>query len=169
MWTGAMGRTVRGDSNFPSGCYIDTTGGTYTSFSHGLLSAQFKYNMGHSQIIQSNIGIDAEQVRNVMQNKLIHDVAILPKSWFKRNNCHIPMLDDKGEQYLFKPGQKIKNPTLIGIFLPILICFISGGFFRRRFQLFVINMPFTIPLRLLFQIICKRLFKINSRLVCNAN
>jgi hypothetical protein len=111
MWTGAMGKSVRGDNNFPAGCYVDTTGGTYTNYSHGLLSAQFKYNTGYySQIAQANIGIDAEQVRNVVQNKLIHDAAFLPKSWFKRNNCHIPMLDDQGDQYLFKPGQKIKKP-----------------------------------------------------------
>lgn len=110
MWTGAMGKTVRDNANFPAGCYIDTTGGTYTNYSHGLLSAQFKYNMGLSQIIQANVGIDAEQVRNAMQNKLIHDVAFLPKKWFKRTNCHIPMLDMNGEQYLYKPEQKIKKP-----------------------------------------------------------
>ncbi len=110
MWTGAMGKSVRDEKNFPAGCYIDTSGGNYTNYSHGLLSAQFKYNMGLSQIIQANMGVDAEQVRNVMQNKLIHDVALLPKSWFKRNNCHIPMLDDKGNQYLYKPEQKIKQP-----------------------------------------------------------
>jgi len=111
MWTGKMGKTT-GDSNFPSLCYMDTTGGVYTHYSHGLLSAQLKYNIGMAQNIQANIGIDAEQVRNVMQNKMIHDFVFLPKSWFKRVNCHIPMLDDKGEQYLYKPDQKIKKSEL---------------------------------------------------------
>ncbi len=112
MWTGAMGKTVRDAKNYPAGCYMDTTGGRYTNYSHGLLSAQFKYNMGLSQIAQANIGVDAEQVRNFVQNKLIHDAAFLPKKWFKRNNCHIPMLDENGNQYLYESNQKIKKPEL---------------------------------------------------------
>jgi hypothetical protein len=112
MWTGAMGKVIRDNSNFPQGCYIDTTGGTYTKYSHGLLSAQFKYNIGLSQTVQANIGIDSEKVRNAMQNKVIHDMCLLPKSWFKRYNCHIPMLDEKGDQYLYAPDQKIKKPAI---------------------------------------------------------
>jgi hypothetical protein len=110
MWTGAMGCAIRGDSSFPAVGYIDTTGATYGRYSHGLLSAQFKYNMGLSQTLQANVGVDAEQVRNAMQNKLIHDVFFLPQSWFKRYNCHIPMIDCNGDQYLYKPGQKIRKP-----------------------------------------------------------
>ena len=87
---------------------MDTVGGTYTNLSHGLLSAQFKWNVAYSQIVQANAGIDAEQVRDVVQNKLIHDMKFIPKKWQKNKNCHIPMLDDKGEPYLYKEGQKIK-------------------------------------------------------------
>lgn len=112
MWTGAMGKTIRDAPGYRAGCYIDTTGGTYTNYSHGLFSAQFKYNIGLSQNIQANIGVDAEQVRNAVQNKLIHDAIFIPRKWFKPKNCHIPMLDDKGGQYLYKPDQKIKKPEL---------------------------------------------------------
>ncbi|MCW3076337.1 MAG: hypothetical protein JWO32_946 [Bacteroidetes bacterium] len=113
MWTGAMGKSVRHiNDNFIGNCYMDTTGGTYARYSHGLLSAQFKYNIGLSQTVQANIGVDSEKVRNAMQNKLIHDVGFVPKSWFIRNNCHIPMIDDKGEQFIYKDGQKIKKPKL---------------------------------------------------------
>lgn len=112
MWTGAMGKSVKHeDTHFIGSCYMDTTGGTFTEFSHGLLSAQIKYNIGLAQNVQINVGIDAERVRDVMQNKLIHDVGFVPKNWFHRYNCHIPMLDDKAEQYIYKPGQKIKNPV----------------------------------------------------------
>jgi hypothetical protein len=110
MWTGAMGRTIRGDSCFPYFGYIDTTGAQYAKYSHGLLSAQFKYNIGLSQNVQANLGVDAQQVRNAMQNRLIHDMFFIPKSWFKRYNCHIPMLDENDEQYLYKKDQKIKKP-----------------------------------------------------------
>jgi hypothetical protein len=110
MWTGKMGPTVSGDTNYKAVCYMDTIRGIYTKYSHGLLSAQFKYNVGWSQTAQASVGIDAEHVRNALQNKLIHDLCFIPTSWFKRTNCHIPMLDDKGGQYLYKPTQKIKKP-----------------------------------------------------------
>ena len=109
IWTGKMGfKTASNDKHYRFGCYMDTTGSIYPHTSHGLLSAQFKYNVGYAQNVQLNIGADAEQIRNVVQNKIIHDMRFLPKKWIKHQNCHIPMLDDKGEQYLYKEGQKIR-------------------------------------------------------------
>jgi hypothetical protein len=110
MWTGKMGMECRGDTCFPFVGYIDTTGGLYTKYSHGLLSAQFKMNMTHGQNAQLNLGVDAEQVRNAIQNRLIHDMIIIPRKWFTPINCHIPMLDENGNQYLYRKGQKIKRP-----------------------------------------------------------
>jgi hypothetical protein len=112
MWTGKMGFANRSDTNYPAVGYIDTIGSLYANHSHGLLSAQTKFNLGYGQSLQTNIGIDAERVRHTFQNKIIHDVCWLPKKWFKRNNCHIPMLDDKGRQYLYREGQKIKASSL---------------------------------------------------------
>jgi hypothetical protein len=123
LWTGKMGRIISGDTNYKAICYMDTVRGTYTNYSHGLLSAQFKYNLGWSQTVQANVGIDAEQVRNAFQNKLIHDLCFIPASWFKRTNCHIPMLDNDGGQYLYKPNQKIKKPK------PYLNVFTNAGVF----------------------------------------
>jgi hypothetical protein len=109
MWTGKMGfQTPSADTHFRFGCYMDTVGSIYPNYSHGLMSGQFKYYLGYGQNVQANIGVDAEQVRNAVQNKIIHDMRFLPKSWIKNKNCHIPMLDDKGDQYLYKEGQKIK-------------------------------------------------------------
>ncbi|MEO6302013.1 MAG: polymorphic toxin type 23 domain-containing protein [Bacteroidia bacterium] len=117
MWTGKMGRSVDIDHRgVYTKCYMDTTNGLYSTVSHGLLSAQFKYNVGFSQNIQANIGVDAEQVRNVVQNRFIHNMRFVPKKLNKTHNCHIPMIDDKGEQYLFKDGQKIKKPRLYSNF-----------------------------------------------------
>ncbi|HOZ88406.1 MAG TPA: polymorphic toxin type 23 domain-containing protein [Bacteroidia bacterium] len=109
LWTGKMGRQVHDNREFNAVCYMDTTGGLYTRYSHGLLSAQFKYNVGYSQTAQANVGVDAEQIRNAVQNKLIHDMVFIPRKWITLKNCHIPMLDDKGEQYLHKPAQKIRK------------------------------------------------------------
>lgn len=107
MWTGKMGfQKPDEDSHFRFGCYMDTVGSIYPNYSHGLLSGQFKYYLGYGQNAQANIGVDAEQVRNAVQNKIIHDMRFLPKSWIKNRNCHIPMLDDKGNQYLYREDQK---------------------------------------------------------------
>ena len=109
MWTGKMGfQTPSTDPHFRFGCYMDTVGSVYPNYSHGLMSGQFKYYLSYGQNAQANIGIDAEQVRNVVQNKMIHDMRFLPKSWIKNKNCHIPMLDDKGNQYLYREDQKIR-------------------------------------------------------------
>ncbi len=109
MWTGQMGHQIKDNPNFPSG-YMDTTGGVYTNFSHGLLSAQFKMYLDGGQNFQGNLGVDAEKVRNFVQNKLIHDMIFIPKKWFTRINSHVPMLDTTGNQYLYNPRQKIKKP-----------------------------------------------------------
>ncbi len=111
MWTGKMGNACRNDKEFPHIGYIDTVGGLYTNYSHGLLSAQFKFNADYGQNVQLNLGVDAEQVRNAIQNRLIHDMIIIPRKWFTPINCHIPMLDEKGNQYLYRKGQKIKRAT----------------------------------------------------------
>jgi hypothetical protein len=113
MWTGKMGfKTQHPDPHFYFSCYMDTTGNIYGNISHGLLSGQIKYNLGYGQNAQANLGVDAEQVRNLFQNKVIHDMRYLPKKWVKNKNCHIPMLDNKGEQYLYKEDQKIKPARL---------------------------------------------------------
>jgi hypothetical protein len=81
----------------------------------GLLSAQVKYltpvpnqYWPAYQEVQLNIGVDAEQVRNVIQNKMIHDHYPIPTKFIKRNPCHIPMQDIDGNQYLYKSGQRIE-------------------------------------------------------------
>lgn len=112
MWTGQMGSAVKNDTTFPSIGYMDTTGGVYTRYSHGLLSAQFKVNLGYAQNVQANLGLDAEQVRNFVQNKIFHDMIFIPRKWFTPINCHIPMIDIKGAQFLYKEGQKIRKPSL---------------------------------------------------------
>ncbi len=110
MWTGQMGNKVTGDTRFPYFGYMDTTGGVYTGYSHGLLSGQFRMALDGGYTAQANAGIDAEQVRNFVQNRLIHDMIFLPPAWRSTKNCHIPMLDTAGHQYLYLPGQEIKAP-----------------------------------------------------------
>ena len=98
-----MGERVT-DPNYPFvGIYENRDGGKYTEFSHGLLSAQFKYAGDYFQNYQANIGIDSERIRHAVQNRFAHDILV-----GRGINAHVPMIDDKGEQYLFKEGQKVK-------------------------------------------------------------
>jgi hypothetical protein len=112
MWTGKMGTGVKHDSIFPSHRYMNATDGVYGNLSHGLLSAQVKFANEYGQYLQANAGIDAEQVRNVVQNKITHDMPFVPKKWNKAQNMHIPMIDTKGNQYLYRKDQKIRKPKL---------------------------------------------------------
>jgi hypothetical protein len=104
MWTGQLGNVVKNDSLFPGNGYINTDGGLYQNLSHGILSAQIKQANHYGQYLQANMGIDAEQIRNTLQNKALHDV--LPK------NYHMPMIDTTGNQYLYRKEQKIRKAKL---------------------------------------------------------
>jgi hypothetical protein len=104
MWTGQLGNIVKNDSLFPGHGYINTEGGLYQNLSHGLLSAQVKWANEYGQYLQANAGMDSEKIRNALQNKALHDV--LPK------NYHMPMIDTAGNQYLYRPEQKIKKAKL---------------------------------------------------------
>lgn len=110
MWTGQYRHKKEiDDTHFYHHCYMDTTRSVYTNYSHGLLSAQVKYNVAYSQNAQMNIGIDADQVRNAVQNKFIHDMKFIPRSWNKARNCHMPMIDKNGNQFLYQEGQEVRN------------------------------------------------------------
>ena len=111
LFTGEMGKRIT-DENYPfNHVYENTDGGLYTDYSHGLLSAQVKYAGPYQQIYQGNFGIDSERIRHAIQNRFIHDILTMPKIT-GNINAHIPMLDDKGDQYLYKEGQKVKPPKI---------------------------------------------------------
>lgn len=112
LWTGRMGEGVKNDSLYPGKGYLSSDHGVHSLLSHGLLSAQVKYANQYGQYLQANAGVDAEQVRNVVQNKIIHDMPFVPEKWNKAQNLHIPMIDSAGNQYLYRPGQKIRKPKL---------------------------------------------------------
>ena len=111
LWTGQMGHKHSTEATqIRSHCYMDSTGGRYTNYSHGIISAEFDYNIGYSQIASISAGVDAEQIRNALQNKLLHDQVFLPKAWRRYKNCHIPMLDENGTFFLYNEGQTLRKP-----------------------------------------------------------
>ncbi|BDS11622.1 polymorphic toxin type 23 domain-containing protein [Aureispira anguillae] len=73
----------------------------YQANSAGVLAVQVEQSLGYGQYLGASIGIDADQIRNTFQNKLIHDSFLL-------TDPHIPMIDLNGEQYLYQEGQEIR-------------------------------------------------------------
>ena len=111
LWTGARGQRVE-DTQFRSRLgYSDMSESLYGNISDGLLSVQFQYAAPYGQLLQANIGTDAEEVRNLVQNRLLHDLIFTPESWHLSNNPHIPMIDSEGKMYLYKSGQKVRKPA----------------------------------------------------------
>ena len=111
LWTGDTGkntRRVRG-SDYPSRFgYRDMRQAPHGSYSHGVLSGQLQYAWSGFQTAAAEFGIDSEKIRNLVQNKFIHDMIFIPDRWVAHENQHVPMLDSRGGQYLFKEGQTIK-------------------------------------------------------------
>ena len=102
-WTGRFGRRkIFSDSSW---CYMDTLGGRFTSYSHGLLSAQAKFMLPYGQQLQASAGLDAEQVRDGLQNQVMH-------SLFDRRNCYMPLIDRGGKIFLYPDRQRLRRATL---------------------------------------------------------
>jgi hypothetical protein len=117
-WTGKRGIHTD-DPNYPSrNGYMDMSHSLYGNVSAGLLSAQVQYTNHSGQLYQANAGIDAEQVRNFVQNKMVHRFFFSPKKDKWRGGSDLPMLDTKGNMYLYKKDQKIRPARLyVNLFL----------------------------------------------------
>lgn len=101
------------DSKYPArNGYIYLSNSRFGDCSHGILSLRVQSNLPFQQNINVAAGIDAEQIRNVVQNKFWHDLHILPAAWIKIKNYHIPMLQANGEAYLYEKNQKIRKAKL---------------------------------------------------------
>lgn len=79
----------------------------YGKTSHGIVCATASYYLGYGQFVNSKIGMDDEQIRHVIQNKIIHDLVFLPKS-VKHNTPHYPRLNEEGMP-IFDKSQKRKS------------------------------------------------------------
>lgn len=76
----------------------------------GVLAGEVQYVLPYGQVIGGQLGIDAEQIRNALQNKFIHDRGFWPNKWVKNGNPHIPMRTVDGQSYYYFENQKIRKP-----------------------------------------------------------
>ena len=94
--------------------YYDLSQTKHGRYSQGILALHAAYDLPYSQTISVDAGIDAEQVRHVLQNKILHDMPFVPDKWIKAINPHFPMLDTEGNPFLDKENQKIRKPLFFG-------------------------------------------------------
>ena len=116
LWHGdafANGYVKHLDTDYPARFgYKDLSNVPYGKISHGILSLQIEHSFCDYQISQINIGIDSEHVRNILQNKMIHDMPFLPEKYIGYKLANYPMLDCDGNPYLYQSNQKIRPSTL---------------------------------------------------------
>lgn len=92
--------------------YRDISKSQYGQHSHGIVGGQVQYALPYGQVGQVAIGFDDERVRNVVQNKIIHDMYFFPPEWTTVRNLHLPMLDCEGNAFCFQKDQVIRPTRL---------------------------------------------------------
>ena len=85
----------------------------YAAVSHGILRLNYTVNVGLGQHAGINVGIDNEHVRNVIQNKFIHDLPFLPSNWIRIKKVHIPMRTVQGTDYLYQKGDTVRPGKIV--------------------------------------------------------
>lgn len=100
LWTGETAGAWRqnvDNEDMPNGCKI-LEDLPYGNTSHGIAYASFIYQLPYQQDIHLRLGADSEQIRHIVQNKMIHDLWILPgiRKLFKHTTPHYPRLDENG-------------------------------------------------------------------------
>jgi len=110
LWTGdprSEGVTRSREGGGKHG-YKNLFDGKHGRFSHGILTVEGEVALPYYQRARASLGLDAEQIRHGLQNRLIHDMMFLPDGWVKTTNAHYPMLDTEGKPYLGNSGQKVR-------------------------------------------------------------
>ena len=115
LWTGNSNSPLvknHYDTTFSRYGYKDLSNTTYGKFSNGVAGIQAEYALGFGQNLKLSSGIDSERIRNIIQNKIIHDMYFVPAKWIKIKNLHLPMLDNSGLPYLYRKDQRLKKRKL---------------------------------------------------------
>ena len=74
--------------------------------SHGIISLGLDYYLFAGNVLNVDTGVDHEQVRDMLQNKFMHNKKFIPKKW-RTPNAHYPMLDRFGYP-MFSSSQQLR-------------------------------------------------------------
>jgi len=97
MWTGETRGSVwnkQAQPTIPRG-YRDLSLLPYGKTSHGLIVGGITGMLDYGQAIGLKLGVDSEQIRHVIQNKLMHDLVFLPQ-FISRKTPHYPRVGANG-------------------------------------------------------------------------
>jgi len=97
LWTGETRHSVwnREPLKGAPGGYRDLSPLPYGKTSHGLFFVSAQRVFMDGQVVGIQAGVDSEQIRHIFQNKISHDLILLPKK-FPRTTPHYPRLDPYG-------------------------------------------------------------------------
>jgi hypothetical protein len=111
LWTGETNGAVRQQASdgYCKYGYKDLSALPFGRTGHGIMYAAVSHNMGYGQVLSGKIGIDSERFRDLVQNRIIHDLPFLPK-FIPRHTPHYPPLDAEG--FPVFDQEKIRRSTL---------------------------------------------------------
>lgn len=89
--------------------YRDLSSLPYGKTSHGIFKLGISYPLPYQQTGNFQVGLDDEQIRHFIQNRLSHDLLLFPKK-FPRNTPNYPRLDDEGMPIFTKKERKATQP-----------------------------------------------------------
>lgn len=100
-------KTELNDAQYPQAKYGFRVLGNqrYHNKSVGLVTLRALYHSPSNTTLGGALGIDAEQIRHAIQNRIIHNAI---------RNPHIPMIDTQGGPYLFGEGETVRAPRFYG-------------------------------------------------------
>lgn len=100
-------KTELNDAQYPQAQYgfrvLDNQ--RYHDKSVGLVALRALYHSPWNTTLGGALGIDAEQIRHTIQNRIIHNTI---------RNPHIPMIDTQGGSYLFGGTEVVRPPRFYG-------------------------------------------------------
>ncbi len=102
------------DSKYPSRFgYKKLNHSKHSKSSHGILKLTWQSNLLFAQNAFASIGVDHEKIRNVVQNKFIHDLPFIPKHLIKIKNPHVPMRNSLGGDFLYRKNETLRKGKFV--------------------------------------------------------
>lgn len=103
-----------GETDYPARWgYRDITENFAGKYSHGIWKVSAQRGIGYGQNAGVSLGADAEQIRNLVQNQIFHDLYFIPTFLDNPKNLHLPMKMANGENYLYEEGQEIRPAKFV--------------------------------------------------------
>lgn len=97
LWTGETrsGEWIKKTNDRMPNGYKNISNQPYGRTSHGIWFTRLNIHLPYRQNMAVKIGWDTENIRHIIQNRLMHDLIFIPKK-IPRKTPHVPRLNDNG-------------------------------------------------------------------------